>query len=51
MSLSTTSKQILNTFRDGDSTISQESLSQYLPTVSVKTFFLISNLNTSPGAT
>ena len=45
MSLSTTSKQFLNTSRDGDSTTSLRSLFQCLTTLSVKKFFLISNLN------
>ena len=45
MSLSTTSKWFLNTFRDGDSTIELGSLFQCLTTLSVKKFFLTSNLN------
>ncbi|KAK4829075.1 hypothetical protein QYF61_002019, partial [Mycteria americana] len=45
MSLSTTSTHLLNTSRDGDSTTSLGSLLQCLTTLSVKTFFLISNLN------
>ena len=45
MSLSTTSKQFLNTSRDGNSTTSLGTLFQCLTTLSVKTFFLISNLN------
>ena len=45
MSLSTTYKQFLNTFRDGDSTTSLGSLFQCLTTFSVNKFFLMSNLN------
>ena len=45
MSLSTTSRWFLNTFRDGDSTTYLGSLFQCLTTLSVKKFFLISNLN------
>ena len=45
MSLSTTSKQILNTSRDGDPTTSLGSPFQYLTTPSVKKCFLIPNLN------
>jgi len=45
MSRSTTSKWFLNTSRDGDSTTSLGSLFQCLTTLSVKKFFLISNLN------
>ena len=45
MSLSTTSTCLLNTSRDGDSTTSLGSLSNDLTTLSVKKFFLISNLN------
>ena len=45
MSLSTTSKQFLNTSKDGDSTTSLGSLFQCLTTLSVKKCFLISNLN------
>uniref|UniRef100_A0A8B9M5I0 Disco interacting protein 2 homolog C n=1 Tax=Accipiter nisus TaxID=211598 RepID=A0A8B9M5I0_9AVES len=41
----TTSIHLLNTFRDGDSTTSLGSLFQYLTTLLVKKFFLISNLN------
>ena len=44
MSLSTTSKWFLNTSRDGDSTTSLRSLFQCLTTLSVKEFFLTSNL-------
>ena len=47
MSLSTTSKQFLNTSRDGDSTTSVWSLFQCLTTLFVKKCFLISNLNLS----
>jgi len=43
MSLSTTSKWFLNTFRDSDSTTSLGSLFQCLTTLSVKKLFLISN--------
>jgi len=45
MSLSTTSKQFVNTFRDSDSTTSLGSLFQCLTSLSEKKFFLISNLN------
>ena len=45
MSLSTTSKWLLNTIRDGDSTTLSGSLFQCLTTLSVKKFFLISNVN------
>ena len=45
MSWSTTSTRFFNTSRDGDSTTSLGSLFQCLTTVSVKKFFLISNLN------
>ena len=45
MFLSTTSKRFLNTSRDGDSTTSLGILFQCLTTLSVKKFFLISNLN------
>ncbi|KAK4829616.1 LOW QUALITY PROTEIN: hypothetical protein QYF61_005743 [Mycteria americana] len=45
MSLSTSSKCLLNTSRDGDSTTSLGSLFQCLTTLLVKTFFLTSNLN------
>ena len=45
MSLSTTSKWFLNTFRDGDSTTSVGSPFQCLTTLAVKKCFLISNLN------
>ena len=45
MSLSTTSKQFLNTSRDGDSTTFLGSLFQCLTTLSVKQIFLIANLN------
>ncbi|KAK4826742.1 hypothetical protein QYF61_010995 [Mycteria americana] len=45
MSLSATSKRLLNTSRDGDSTTFLGSLFQCLITLSLKTFFLISNLN------
>ena len=45
MSLSTTSKHLLNTSRDGDSTTSLGSLFQCLTTLSVKKCFLTSNLN------
>ena len=45
MSQGTTSKQILNTSRDGDSTTSLRSLFQCLTTLPVGKFFLISNLN------
>ncbi|KAK4825788.1 hypothetical protein QYF61_002372 [Mycteria americana] len=44
-SLSTTSTCLLNTSREGDSTTSLGSLFQGLATLSVKKFFLISNLN------
>ena len=40
-----TSKQFLNTSRDGDSNTSLRSLFQCLTTLSVKKFFVISNLN------
>ena len=43
--LSVTSTHLLNTSRDGDSTTSLGSLFQCLITLSVKKFFLISNLN------
>ncbi|KAK4826639.1 hypothetical protein QYF61_010567 [Mycteria americana] len=42
MSLSTSSKRLLNTSRDGDSTTSLGSLVRCLTTLSVKIFFLIS---------
>ena len=45
MPLSTTSKQFLNTSRDGDSTTSPGSPFQCLTTLSAKKCFLISNLN------
>ncbi|KAK4826388.1 hypothetical protein QYF61_008059, partial [Mycteria americana] len=45
MSLSTSSKHLLNTSRDGDSTTSLGSLFQCLITLSVKKNFLISSLN------
>jgi len=45
MSLSTTPKGFINTSRDGDSTTSLGSLFQCLTTLSVKKFFLISNLS------
>ncbi|KAK4810518.1 hypothetical protein QYF61_004481 [Mycteria americana] len=45
MSLSTSSKRLLNTSRDGDSTTSLDSLFQCLITLLVKKFFLTSNLN------
>ncbi|KAK4824710.1 LOW QUALITY PROTEIN: hypothetical protein QYF61_017936 [Mycteria americana] len=45
MSLSTSSKRLLNTSRDGDSTTSLGSLFQCLITLSVKKNFLISSLN------
>ncbi|KAK4824165.1 hypothetical protein QYF61_011292, partial [Mycteria americana] len=45
MSLSTTSIRLLNNSRDGDVTASLGSLFQCLTTLSVKKFFLISNLN------
>ncbi|KAK4828611.1 hypothetical protein QYF61_000063 [Mycteria americana] len=45
MSLSTSSKRLLNTSRDGDSTTSLGSLFQCLITPSVKKNFLISSLN------
>jgi len=45
MSLSSTSKCFLNTFRDGGSTTPLGSLFQCLTTLSVKKFFLIFNLN------
>ncbi|KAK4824542.1 LOW QUALITY PROTEIN: hypothetical protein QYF61_016146, partial [Mycteria americana] len=45
MSRSATSTRFLNSFRDGDSTTSLGSLFQCLTTLSVKKFFLISNLN------
>jgi len=45
MSLSTTPKWFLDTFRDDDSTTSLGSLLQCLATLSVKKCFLISNLN------
>jgi len=45
MSPGATSTQFLNPSRDGDSTTSLGSLVQGLTTVSVKNFFLISNLN------
>ena len=45
MSLSTTSKRFLNASKDGDSTTSLGSLFQCLTILSVKKFFLISNLN------
>ena len=45
MSRSATSTCFLNTSRHGDSTTSQNSLFQCLTTLSVKKFFLISNLN------
>ena len=45
MTLSTTSKWFLKTSRDGDSTTSLGSLFQCLATLSVKKFFLITNLN------
>jgi len=44
MSLSTRPTCYLNTSRDGDSTTSLGSLFQCLTTLSVKKFFLISNL-------
>ena len=45
ISRSTTSTHFLNTSRDGDSTTFLGSLFQCLTTLSVKKFFLISNLN------
>jgi len=45
MSLSTTSKHLLSTFRDGNSIIFVGSLFQPLTTLSEKKYFLISNLN------
>ena len=45
MSWSATSTRFLNTSRDGDSTTALGSLFQCLTTLSVKKFFLISNLN------
>jgi len=45
MFLSTTSRQFLNTSRDGDPTTSWGSLFQCLATLSAKKLFLISNLN------
>ncbi|KAK4833077.1 hypothetical protein QYF61_027739 [Mycteria americana] len=45
MSISTSSKRLLNTSRDGDSTTSLGSLFQCLITLSVKKNFLISSLN------
>ena len=45
MSCSATSTGFLNTSRDGNSTTSLSSLFQCLTTLSVKKFFLISNLN------
>ena len=50
VSRSASSASFLNTSRDGDSTTSLGSLFQCLATVSVKKFFLISNLN-SPDTT
>ncbi|KAK4814524.1 hypothetical protein QYF61_021625 [Mycteria americana] len=47
MSQSATSTRFLNSSRDGDSTTSLGSLFQCLMTLSVKKFFLISNLNLS----
>jgi len=47
MSLSTASKQLLNTFRDGDSTTSLGSLCHCLTTLDEKKFFLIHNPNLS----
>ncbi|EOB03656.1 hypothetical protein Anapl_02449, partial [Anas platyrhynchos] len=44
ISLSSTSKRLLKTSRDGDSTTSLGSLFQCLATLSVKKFFLTSNL-------
>ena len=45
MSLTPTSKHLLNTSRDGDSTTSPASLFHCLITLSVKKFFLLSSLN------
>ena len=45
MSLSTTSRRLLNTARDGDPTTSLGSPFQCLTTLSVKKSFLIANLN------
>jgi len=45
MSRSATSTRVVNPSRDGDPTTSLGSLFQCLTTLSVKTFFLISNLN------
>ena len=45
MSLSTKSTLFLNTSRDGGSTMSVDSLFQYLTTLAKKKFFLKSKLN------